>query len=112
VHPASVLYSIKDPSVFEPLARIATVSEVDYKRRAIQGLRNLGDRRAMPIFVAALDDPDPLTQKMAIMSLARFTGKFDDYAPAGNLFDQRPGYYVALWKDWWQEHQQEYTSPK
>jgi hypothetical protein len=49
---------------------------------------------------------------MAVMALAKLTGKRGDYAPGGNFFDERPDYYIALWKDWWREHQQEYTSPK
>ena len=74
VYPAPVLYSIKGASVFEPYASIATVSTPTYKQMAIQGLRNLGDRRAMPIFAAALGDPDSTTEHMAVMALARLTG--------------------------------------
>ena len=80
---------------------------------AMDALRSIKDRKSIPVLVNRLDDPNSMVQYFAVISLAEILGREEgDYAPSLYLFDKRPQYYTALWKQWWQEQGSALEQPK
>jgi len=71
------------------------------RRGAMQALRLMKNPQAAPTLVKRLDDTDGYVRYLAVISLAETFGKYEDYAPSMYLFDDNPGFYISLWKDWW-----------
>ena len=69
---------------------------------AMVAIRRFHDPETIPFLVAKLDSDDRDIQYEAVITLSEITGKDDDFAPGGGLFDQNPSKYRALWKDWYQ----------
>jgi hypothetical protein len=71
---------------------------------AVGALRRMKNRSSAPKLIERLDDPNTDVQYLAVITLAEIFGKYDgDYAPSNYLFDKRPGFYTALWKNWWSQ---------
>ena len=71
---------------------------------AMDAIRRLKDPKSAPVLIVRLDDKDPIVQYVAVITLAEIFGKLDEeYAPTMATFDDKPGYYVGLWKQWWAE---------
>ena len=52
-----------------PLLAELAASDAHARRRAARGLAALGDRRAVPALIAALDDADPAVRYEAVVAL-------------------------------------------
>jgi hypothetical protein len=71
---------------------------------AMDGVRKIRDPKSVSFLIGRLDDADSDVRYTALIALAEITGKSeDDFAPSMYLFEERPQYYVALWKRWWAE---------
>ncbi len=71
---------------------------------AMDAIRRLRNPKSVPILISRLDDQNGTVQYLAVITLAEVTGKLDgDYAPSMFLFDKKPQFYTALWKQWWEE---------
>lgn len=69
---------------------------------ALDAIRKIRSPKSVPFLMAKLNDSDSNVQYVALISTAEIVGKdHDDFAPSMFLFDQKPQYYVGLWKQWW-----------
>jgi hypothetical protein len=70
----------------------------------MDAIRGTKSTTSIPFLMAKLNDPDRDVQYVALISAAEILNKDEgDFAPSMYLFDQKPQYYLGLWKQWWLE---------
>ena len=91
----------------EALAVLELLSQSKFrpvKSGAMDAIRGIKSPKSIPFLMAKLSDPDKDVQYVALISAAEILGKYEDnFAPSMYLFDQKPQYYLGLWKQWWTE---------
>jgi len=68
----------------------------------IHALRHIADLQSAPVFIKALDDPEPLIRYDAVLGLATLQRDWD-LAPSLEVFHQNEAKYIRAWKKWWTE---------
>jgi hypothetical protein len=101
----SELGRVNDAGSLELVEALSGSKSVAIRRGALQSLRFMKNPAASKTLVMRLDDNDGYVRYLSVMTLAETFGKYGDYAPTMNVFDQNPEFYVGLWKSWWQAEQ-------
>lgn len=94
-HPGEIVGRYGGPSHLLVLISAATNSEDDTALGALQGLGLMGDPRAMPTLLDALDPRNPRRAEIAAGALQILTGHTIDADSPG---------MQRRWQAWWQEH--------
>lgn len=107
----SAVASLRDPSLAEFIIPLASAKDPWVRSAGLQGLRNMRSARCLSILVAALDDQDAECQYQGMMGMVDFF--WDTHggttqpivgggkAPQYSDYLEKPAYYLALWRDWW-----------
>lgn len=96
----SAMGRIKDPSAVGPLVELLTAEKPWRRELAIEGLVSVGDGRAVPPLVGALDDKDADVRARAVCALARLLRR-PLWGQAPDLVKQDEATYINRWKEWW-----------
>ena len=73
-----------------------------FKEGAILTLAKMKEKSAIPHLIKALDDGNQNIRYRAVIGLAEITDRYQDFAPAIDLFCQNEKQYVQRWKNWWE----------
>lgn len=107
------LATLRGDRVAPLLGELTSCKYRTIREGAMRALRQRKDPRMARLLVERLDDKDSDIRYLAVIALAETFQKFDgDYAPSMYLFDKKPAYYTALWKEWWQEQGAALLQPK
>ncbi len=72
-----------------------------------QALRNLSDRQSIPLLIELLNATDFNLRYCAVTALARIN-QVDNMFPSTDLFRKDEHKYLSYWREWWQQHKEEY----
>jgi|HubBroStandDraft_2_1064218.scaffolds.fasta_scaffold08834_3 hypothetical protein len=107
------LREISDPEALDVLESLSASRFRSIRSGAMDGVRKIRDPKSVSFLIGRLDDADSDIRYTALITLAETTGKSEgDFAPSMYLFEQKPQYYLGLWKRWWaDEGRQLYPAP-
>lgn len=100
-HPGEIVGRYGGPSHLLVLLPAAAQGEDDVALGALQGLGLMGDPRAVPALLKALDPHDPKKVEVANGSLTTLTGNVED--------PDQPG-LARRWAQWWEQHQHRFPA--
>lgn len=93
---------IKDPKVLPQLERYLLSDNLILRSQALQAVRAINSAHSAPMFYKLLDDSDVDTRFGAMQGLLTLTGGgVVPWVPTLDEFRQRPDFYAAVCKDWW-----------
>jgi hypothetical protein len=109
---AAELSLVADARVLPDIERLSSSRFISVQMAAMEAIRRIASDKSAATLVSRLDDPDGHVRYLAVITLAELFGKSGDYGPSAELFDEKPSYYTALWKKWWEDEGKErYGSP-
>lgn len=94
----------RNPKALSTLEILGQSKYRSIKSGAMDAIRRIKSTKSIPYLMSKLSDPDRDAQYVALIAAAEILGKYEgDFAPSMYLFDQKPEYYLGLWKQWWLE---------
>ena len=100
-HPGELVGRYGGPSHLLVLIPAATAADDDIALGALQGLGLMGDPRAIPVLLKALDPRRPRRAQVAAGALEILTGHLEDA--------DSPGAH-RRWQSWWEDHERSYPA--
>jgi len=97
---------VRDAKTIPDLIYLAGSRSDWLRQAAIHALREMSTTQAIPVFIAALDDPVQLIRYDAVLGLATLERNWD-LAPSVETFGRSESKYISAWKAWWAENGQE-----
>jgi len=98
------LSHVNDVKILPQIEVLTGSKYVSIRLGAMNAIRLMKHPESAPTLVKRLDDQNSTVKYIAVITLSEIFGKFEgDYAPSMYLFDEKPQYYVDLWKKWWAE---------
>jgi HEAT repeat protein len=94
-HPGEIVGRYGGPSHLLALTSAARSESVEVSLGALQGLGLMGDPRAVPVLIQALDPRDPKRAEVAVGALQILTGHTEG--------GEEPG-LQRRWQGWWEAH--------
>jgi|SRR6185312_2142382 hypothetical protein len=101
----SQLGHVDDLQSLETIQKLSNSRFLSIRFGAMDALRRMKSYESIPTLLTRLDDSSKDIRYVAVITLAEITGKSGDYAPTMNLFDNKPNYYVNLWRTWQRENE-------
>jgi hypothetical protein len=96
------LVQYRAPEVLGLMQKLNRSRYPNMRLGAMQYLRSMRSRESARTLIERLDDSDSAIRYLAVITLAGTFEKSDgDYAPSMYLFDQKPEYFMHLWRKWW-----------
>jgi len=99
------LGEINDEKALPAIEALSHSRYLSIRFGAMDAMRRMKNPKSAVTLIARLDDADATVQYLAVITLAETFGKSEpDFAPTMNLFDEKPQYYVQVWKSWWNQN--------
>jgi HEAT repeat protein len=93
---------LASPNNVRRFIELLSTQNQTFKEGAILTLAKMKEKSAIPYLIKALDDGNQSIRYRAVIGLAEITDRYQDFAPAIDLFCQNEKQYVQLWKNWWE----------
>ena len=94
---------IRNPATLPYLERFAFSNKWCVRDHALQALRQIGSADSAPVYLKALDDPNPDNAFSAMQGLLslRYVNSKTNWVPTWTEFDKDPKRYAAQTREWW-----------
>ena len=94
------LASVKDKRAIPQLTHLLHSKDVNIRRGAAAGLRNIQDAAVIQPLSESLYDHDREVQYQAVIGLAEITGAPSEWSPAYDTFLKDEKRYLDYWREW------------